>query len=184
MSINKRIYELGTDAHASLWNLSFGSGIDSLDCGVDNKDLIKFKKTFPMRLQTISIPTVSLNTFTIKHKGISVDKPIGLPEWGQELSMDVRLDSNWLIYDVLHAWRHMASDYVNQKSIDMANINGAYGITIRVDRKDLQGKNQGGWTFYNVFVKQVPEISLDYASGDPIVVSIMFGFSHLKNGRI
>lgn len=171
MSITK-IAELGDDALANLWDMTFGP-----------IPFISDVTTTTLRIQNFSIPPSGANTYEVHYKTQMFTKPSGKVDAPNEFSFDFRVDRNWIIYKAFVAWKNaVANSYSGDIGFDGAATPNRIPITVwAVDGDGSRPTGLGVWTFEGCYVTNISEISLDYTSGDPITTSVTMNFLRMND---
>lgn len=177
MSIST-IYNMGDDAHANLYYLQF----TSLPTGVSSDTDLQILSNRIDRATKVTIPEKTTPTSKINFQGNSVDIILGREEIVQETTFEIRIDSNWEYYQALMSWMNLLSQGKERGYITSSNIYRENStLTVTLLNKGFVEINQG-WKFHNAYPKKIPQVSLDYSSGDPIILPITIGFSHFELG--
>ena len=167
MSI-EQIQALGDDALANLFDIGFIAPTDAFT-SVTNVLL---------RVQNFNIPATGANTYEVHHKTQMMTKVGGKVNAPNEFTFDFRVDRDWTLYRGFIAWKNLVANSSTGVMMSDGDLNPLrVGITVWPtdgDGEAIAGIKQ--WTFKGCFVQNVSDISFDYTSGDPIMVTITMGY--------
>lgn len=166
MSID-RILSLGDDAHSNQFQITFPAGIPT---GGDSESI-----TLRMD-QTFSLPEEIIYKYDIDFKGVKVPKTGRKEDTDKLITVSVRIDQKWLVFDDLRAW--LKAVYDPQTNTAMPDLLLRTPIAVQM----LDGDNSVVKTFLfsysKIFALKVTDA--DNSSGDPFRVEIQFIYGDLE----
>jgi len=167
MSSIQRLYQLGDDALANLWEMSIGPNafIDDVDATT-------------ARIQNFDIPSSGATKYEKHYKTVSIEKVSGKPEITKEFSFTLTVDRNYLVYKGLVAWKN----YVINTNTGIAapdtpqdNARAPFDVwPITPEGDKIPGF--GAWHFEGGMITNVDTLGFDYSSGEPLTVSVTVSF--------
>ena len=163
------LHNLGDDALSNLFDcilVPFPGAIDAVNT--------------QFRIQNVSIPSVGVGTYETHYKTQRITKPNGKIEDPKEFSFDYRVDKNWNIYNGFKNWKNIVAN--TKTGIMTPDLPGSIRIPITVITTDSNGVPTGGkWIFEGTYIINQGEVGFDYTAGDPIMVTVTFGYLTLND---
>lgn len=160
------ILNLGSDQMSNQYVVLFPNGIP----GGGDKDVVS------LRVQgSFAPPAVSYSTYAIDYRGLTVMKVSTKEETAKELTIEVRLDQQWEVYDAFSKWLKMVFDPETHIALPDAAIRTniifqAYG------RDDTIAKTL---TFKGVIIKSLEISAFEVASSEPAMLTVGFTFYNM-----
>lgn len=175
MSAIEKLYGLGDDALANLFEISIGPN-----------DFIGDQEATVARVQNFDIPSSGAAKYENHYKNVSIEKVSGKPEITKEFSFTLRVDRNYLIYKGLVAWKNYV---INTKTGIAAPDTPSDNPRATIDVWPVTPEGDkipgfGAWKFEGAMVTTVDTLSFDYTSGDPLTVSVTFSFLAMDDTTI
>jgi hypothetical protein len=157
------LYQMGDDALANLFDIS----IDPI-AYIDNVSSVL------VRVQNLTIPASGANTYEVNYKTLTITKPGGKVDKPSEFSFDIRVDRNWAVYKGFVAWKNaIANSDTGNIGDDSPGNNNRINITAwAVQPNGDPIPNFGSWYFKGAWPSNIGDVGFDYASGDPLTVTI------------
>jgi hypothetical protein len=163
-------FNLGDDAMSNQFKVTFEGGIPGATNSTENVQL---------RLdQTLVIPARTFAQYEFFFRGLKITKMSRLEESAKEISMEVRVDQQWKVYDDIQNWHRLVFDDRNATAASEAETRR----TIRVDSIDGEDKIAKSFFIRSAKLKEIGDITFDQNSGDPIRMNLTFIFGNIDNG--
>ncbi len=131
-----------------------------------------------LRVQNFNIPPTGANTYEVHYKTQMFTKVGGKVNAPNEFTFDFRVDRNWVVYKGFKVWKNAVANSATGV-IASDGIGNAFRVPITVWATDGNGikiSGFGQWSFAGCFLQNLGEISLDYTSGDPIMLTVTIGY--------
>lgn len=168
MAINvETILNLGDDQMASQYSVIFPQGIPG---GGDATEVA-------LRCdQPIDPPENTVNVYDIFHKGYKFTKTGMLQDTTKEITLDIRLDQDWNVYDTMETWANMSYDHSNGTALSELLAMS----TMIIQAEDKNQDSVKLITFRYVKPKSIKIGSFDPSNGDPMRITVNFVFVEMK----
>jgi hypothetical protein len=171
----EKLYQLGDDALANLWEMTIGPNpfLDDVESTV-------------ARIQNFDIPASGANKYENHYKTQFIEKVSGKPNITKEFSFTLRVDRNYSIYKGLVAWKnYVINTKTGVAAPDTPQDNprttfDVWPITPEGDKIPQFGT----FHFEGGMVTNVDTLSFDYTSGDPLTVSVTVSFLNYDDTQI
>ena len=134
--------QLASDALLNQWQALFPKGIP----GAENSDLIVARLD-----QTFAMPDEVIATYQIDFRGAIILKPSKKEDTDKTITIPVRIDQEWSIYNDLDAWQNMVYDPVTNVSLPSALTR----IPIVVQNLDENEDIKKSFTFNYCFIRVI-----------------------------
>lgn len=176
------IYNSGLDALANLFEVSIdlSSNTEVSKLFGDN-----IKNELIFRIQNFSVPSSEVSTYEVNWGPWTFDRPSGKISQNREISMDIRVDKRYEIYQGFVNWKNaiqneytgVTSNY-NDYLVDIA----VYPVSsiVGISSEYVLSSVGSGAKFENCWVKSVGDISYDQGNGDPLSVNVTFNFLRIN----
>lgn len=166
MSIDK-ILTLGDDAHLNQWQAVFPDGIPT---GGDSESIV-------LRMdQTFSLPAEVIYKYDINFKGAIIPKTGRKEDTEKTLTVSVRVDQQWQVFDDLRAW--LKAVYDPSTNTAMPDLLVRTPIAVQM----LDGNNAVVKTLLFTYSKitNIKITDADNSSGDPFRLELSFIYGDLE----
>lgn len=168
------ILGLGNDQLSTQYELAFPNGIPGGATADEMRDIM-------LRTQgSFTIPNEGVGSYESFYKGLKVNRPNGLDESTKELTIDVRVDELWGVYDAFKNWKNQVfnplggtvgnvkSDYADANNIaTLLQVNALSTRTHEVIKS---------FYFHYTILRDIAISAFDYSSGEPVVLTLTFTF--------
>lgn len=184
MSNIQTLIESGPDAFTNLYDvvITFPTNIKSADT--------LFTDTLSVRIQDFPFPPLTLQPYNISYKSAVLKRFAPKITGARKLTLPIRLDSNWEIYQEFKAWKKHymnddntdisfgnfvtdASDLANYGKIIVKAYNADSDLSGIVGSDSIATKE---WKFYNVACINVQEPQFTREAANPITLNVEFLF--------
>ena len=158
------IFELGDDQASSQYSISFPDKIPNSE---NTAGLV-------LRLRgAFKIPTESWYTYDVFYKGMKVPKKGMLQETEKMITVEIRLDQQWKVYDDLRAWAQLS---YNQNT---GESQGDYNTRIDLLFTAENTKQEAVRTirFKKCGIKSMDISEFNYETGDPTYITVELIFN-------
>ena len=163
------VYLLSDDQLANQFEIVFPNGIP----GDGDKNAISMRMD-----QSIQPPSFVSNMYDYYMRGIKYSKPGMLEETTKELSVMVRIDQAWKVFDDLYKWKLVCHDTINGTRSNSKS--GSSKVNINM----LDGNDKIKKTFFYeyVYLKELALETLANDSGDPLRVNLVMVYNTVDVG--
>ena len=166
------LYSVGDDALSNFFDFRI------LDVPKDIKTLssklnIDLTKDI-LRVNKISLPDDSLSSQEITIRGVKATRILGAINNTLDLPVDIIVDRSWSWYKFFKGWKDF---YGNIGEAQKAFSDIQTGKIVITNGLSADDNNFIKWTFYNIRLPKIGEISFDYITGEPISINLGFKFS-------
>ena len=128
--------------------------------------------------QSFEIPQKIYNEYDINIRGHHYVKLGRLEETDKHLTVDVRIDQEWLVYDALEKWRKMGLDSQTGIGSSDADVRGTAHVSLLGADNSIKKK----FVINGIRPKAITVTALDQNSGDPIRMSVEFVYDWIDDG--
>lgn len=175
-SLNSIFYSQEDDALQNIFDfkvLKVPAPIETLaqDLGINLANFI-------LRVSKFTIPDDTLSTQEITIRGITVSRILGAKNTTNDLTIELILDREWKYYKFFKAWKDYYGDVAINESIPSDTITGELYVTNGLLNREERGFVS--WTFLYARLYKLGDISFDYATGEPISMSVGFKYCGYK----
>jgi hypothetical protein len=170
MALVDTVMSLGDDAMVNQTELFFPEGIP----GGGNADNVALRAD-----QSIDMPEIVYAQYEFFFKGIKIVKTSRLEETDKAITIDVRVDLGWNVWDDLRKWMQLG---FNEKDATAApDLSTRVSVGIR----NLDGDNNPAKTFYLRYAKLrgLKATAFDQATGDPVRATLNLIFADIDDGN-
>jgi hypothetical protein len=159
------ILSLGNDALINQAQVVFPNGIP----GGGNADEVRLRMD-----QTFTMPQEQITTYEIDYRGAKLIKTSKKEETDKTITIPVRMDQSWNVYDTLKAWHRLCYDPV----LNIASPDATTRIPIVVQNLDQNNAIAKAFTFSYCKLTQLKVTDWDNSSGEPVRVemTIVYGY--------
>ena len=167
MSDVDKILNLGDDALTNSFELFFPDGIPGGGTG----------EVVALRMdQSFDIPETGVGQYDIFYRGLKISKTNKLEETDKNVTMDVRLDQQWEVYDELNAWLKLSFDPETSTSATEAETRTTIGV------RALDGGNNIVKTLLlrNSKLRALKIATFDHNTSDPIRLTLSFIYGNVE----
>jgi hypothetical protein len=170
MSNVDKIMSLGDDAASSQFEVFFPEGIP----GGGNSDEIAMRSDQP-----IDVPEIVHGQYEFFFRGIKMMKKSKLEETDKNITISIRLDQQFNVWDSLRAWQQLG--FNEKDSTSASDIVSSTTIGIRV----YDGTNTSVKTFYFRYasLRGLKATSFDPASNEPVRAELNIMFNDIDDGN-
>lgn len=159
--MNSVILALQDDQLANQFKLSFPNGIPGGGSG----------ENIALRMdQSFDPPEETVGEYQYFYKGLSVTKPNMLDETDKHITMQVRIDQQWAVFDDLMNWKNLVHNPRMGTGLPFASISA----TLIVEALDNLSKTQKKIKYTGVVIKGVKIETFEHGSSDPSRVTLNF----------
>jgi hypothetical protein len=149
------ILSLGNDSLVGQWQCVFPKGIP----GGGNADEVRLRMD-----QQFTMPQETITTYEIDYRGAKVMKTAKKEETDKTLTVSVRMDQQWHVYDTLKAWHRLIYDPV----LNIASSDLDTRIPVVIQNLDQNNDIAKAFTFSYCKLTQLKVTDWDNTSGEPV----------------
>ena len=165
MSINE-ILNLEDDQMSSQFQVLFSAGIP----GGGSGDNIVLRMD-----QAVQVPWEVVGSYDFYYKGMKITRPNMTDESEKLLTLNVRLDQQWEVFDDLHNWKRSVHNPITGTRLPLATAS----TTVLVQFLDGSGNIVKTATFTNVLIKELEVTAFEHAGTDPSRLEMVLIFGSL-----
>lgn len=161
-----QILQLGNDALVNQWQVIFPKGIP----GGSNANAIRLRMD-----QSFTMPQEQISTYEIDFRGAKLIQTAKKEETDKTLTVSVRVDQGWSVYDDLRAWHLLCYNPVT----NTASPNALTRIPIVVQNLDENEVAAKSFTFNYCKLTQLKVTDFDQTSAEPVRVELTIIYGYL-----
>lgn len=127
--------------------------------------------------QNVDIPEQTIGEYEIRHKGHLFVKLNRMEETDKHITIDIRIDQDWEVYDTLRKWhRSSFNPQTGIATADSAN-------RTRMDVASLYPDNSAAkyFTLVGLKIKGVKISAFDQNTGDPVRATVNFVYDYIED---
>lgn len=174
MAVLDTLASMGADALANHYTIVFPSTIASLAIPDFSQDQLAF------RVNNVSIPDKTINTYPITKRGLTFDRPSGNNDSSREVTFQFRPDKEFLTYKALSAWMDLIQSNINMFMLPDGDVLNPFRIGVDVYAiQTLSSESIFGesiptalWHLDRCFPTSLGGIQFDDATGEPLTVDV------------
>ena len=166
----EQIINLGDDALLNQFRLVFPSGIPFGGTG----------ENIALRMdQSIDLPEETVAVYEYFFRGIKITKASMLDETAKEITFDVRIDSQWAVFDDLNGWKQKVHNPNAGTRLPFALTSTTMLVQMftGVEGEDTPVKQV---RFGGVVLKGLKGPALEHGASDPARATLSFIFQTMK----
>jgi hypothetical protein len=161
------VLSLGDDALSNQFKLVFPNGIP----GGGNANAIELRMD-----QSFDIPQQTIYKYDIDFRGSKITKTGKKEETDKTVTFNVRLDSQWIVYDDLNAWFKMTYDPVTNIALPDLLVR----TTIEIHALNSAGDSSKVFKMRNSKITDLKIGTFDNTTGDPIRLEVTITYGTLE----
>ncbi len=172
------------DAMLNLFEVTFVDAATLL-AGFIPSGFVFNEDDFRFRIQDVTLPDLSLNTYQVDFLTRTYDKPSSKITANNEFTFNFRVDKQYKFYQFLVNWfnglHNLGSGMVSTLegkvcTVQVSPVTTLPGSTAGAATTEPQ---INGWFFHECFVKNIAGINFAHNAGDPAVISVTMGFMYM-----
>ena len=168
MSVVDSVLSLGDDSLSNQFKVIFPNGIP----GGGNADAISMRMD-----QSIDIPQQTIYKYDIDFRGSKISKTGKKEETDKVLTMSVRIDQQWTVYDDMKLWFSMVYDPITNVALpDLLTR-----TTMVIQSLDGANAIAKSFKFNNVKITDMKVTTFDNSSGDPLRMELTFLYGTMES---
>lgn len=138
--------------------------------GVDSGD----EKNIALRIDgDVDIPERTISTYDTWYRGIKIPKVGGIQETVKEMSLSIRLDQDWAIYDAFRTWSDNVYNYWEAKRGPESTTSTNFSLyALNANNEEVKTVK-----FYRVKIKGIKLSPFNNSGPDPIKMELKFIFA-------
>lgn len=132
------------------------------------------EKNIALRIQdNVDIPERTVSVYDTWYRGIKIPKVGGIQETVKEMTLTVRLDQDWAIYDAFRTWSDNVYNYWEAKRGPEANTHTNFKLLALNANNDIVKTI----IFYRVKIRGMKLSPFNMGEGNPITCELKFIFA-------
>lgn len=160
------IMNLGSDQLANQFQLKFPNGIPGGGSG----------ENIALRMdQSFDPPEEATGEYEVFYRGVKIMFSNMLDETDKHVTFDVRLDSQWAIFDDLKSWKEMVFNANTGTAQPQENVR----TTLLMEYLNTEGSIAKMCRFSGAILKTIKVQTSEHGSGDPLRLTLNFMYNKM-----
>ncbi len=170
-----QVFNLGDDALQNLFQFGFEDPAFGYIASVADQ--------VPLRIQDFTVPGSGATVYTVDYLTQKFTKVGGKVDAPNEITINIRVDNKWDVVQAFTNWKNaVANSYDGSIGADSVGGGLRTNFSVRPVKSDGEADTSIDQVkFEGAFVQKLGDTNFNYASGDPLILAVTFGFFRMDD---